>query len=64
VHIVLVNEHAVAGAVVVETVTPTWPLKSVNARLAEELAVREVPVAANVRSLDEGSTVPFIARVP
>jgi uncharacterized protein len=37
-------------------------VKSVNARLAEELAVREAQVAATVRLLDEGSTVPFIAR--
>ncbi|MDT7758751.1 MAG: protein Tex, partial [Mycobacterium sp.] len=37
-------------------------MKSVNARLAEELAVREAQVAAAVRLLDEGSTVPFIAR--
>ncbi|MDZ7886971.1 MAG: Tex family protein [Mycobacterium sp.] len=37
-------------------------MKSVNARLAEELAVAEGQVAAAVRLLDEGSTVPFIAR--
>jgi len=37
-------------------------VKSVNTRLAEELAVREAQVAAAVRLLDEGSTVPFIAR--
>ncbi|HKP39854.1 Tex family protein [Mycobacterium sp.] len=37
-------------------------VKSVNARLAEELAVKEVQVAAAVRLLDEGATVPFIAR--
>ncbi len=37
-------------------------VKSVNARLAEELAVAEGQVAAAVRLLDEGSTVPFIAR--
>ena len=36
--------------------------KSVNARLAEELAVGEGQVAAAVRMLDEGATVPFIAR--
>ncbi|MBI5738459.1 MAG: RNA-binding transcriptional accessory protein [Mycolicibacterium neoaurum] len=35
---------------------------SVNARLAEELAVAEGQVAAAVRLLDEGATVPFIAR--
>jgi len=38
------------------------PLKSVNARLAEELGVGEHQVAAAVRLLDEGATVPFIAR--
>ncbi|MFA5707028.1 MAG: Tex family protein [Mycolicibacterium sp.] len=38
------------------------PVKSVNARLAEELAIAETQVAAAVRLLDEGSTVPFIAR--
>jgi protein Tex len=37
-------------------------LRSVTARLAEELAVREAQVAASVRLLDEGATVPFIAR--
>ena len=37
-------------------------IKSVNARLAAELAVAEGQVAAAVRLLDEGSTVPFIAR--
>lgn len=37
-------------------------VKTVNARLAEELAVGEGQVAAAVRLLDEGSTVPFIAR--
>lgn len=37
-------------------------VKSVNARLAEELAVREAQVAATVRLLDDGATVPFIAR--
>ena len=43
-------------------VTPSATVKSVNARLAEELAVAEVQVAAAVRLLDEGATVPFIAR--
>ena len=38
------------------------PAKSVNARLAAELTVDEVQVAAAVRLLDEGATVPFIAR--
>jgi uncharacterized protein len=37
-------------------------VKSVNARLAEELAVREAQVTAAVRLLDEGATVPFISR--
>jgi len=37
-------------------------VKSVNTRLAEELAVSEAQVAAAVRLLDEGATVPFIAR--
>jgi uncharacterized protein len=37
-------------------------VKSVITRLAEELAVREAQVEATVRLLDEGSTVPFIAR--
>ncbi|HEX2214335.1 MAG TPA: Tex family protein [Mycobacterium sp.] len=37
-------------------------MKSVNARLAEELAVGEGQIAAAVRLLDEGATVPFIAR--
>lgn len=37
-------------------------VKSVNARIAEELSVAERQVAAAVRLLDEGSTVPFIAR--
>ncbi|MEZ0050133.1 uncharacterized protein ABIA30_001123 [Mycobacterium sp. MAA66] len=37
-------------------------VKSVNARLAEELAVAEGRVAAAVGLLDEGATVPFIAR--
>ncbi|MET0450853.1 MAG: Tex family protein [Mycobacterium sp.] len=42
--------------------TSSPPVKSVTARLAEELDVREAQVAATVRLLDEGSTVPFIAR--
>ena len=37
-------------------------VKSLTARLAEELAVEEVQVAAAVRLLDEGATVPFISR--
>ncbi|WP_179967436.1 Tex family protein [Mycolicibacterium anyangense] len=37
-------------------------MKSVNSRLAAELEVEEARVAAAVRLLDEGSTVPFIAR--
>jgi uncharacterized protein len=43
-------------------VTSSATVKTVNARLAEELAVGESQVAAAVRLLDEGSTVPFIAR--
>ncbi|WP_396928903.1 Tex family protein [Mycolicibacterium sp.] len=42
--------------------TSSSTLKSVNARLAAELAVAENQVAAAVRLLDEGATVPFIAR--
>ncbi|WP_155769272.1 Tex family protein [Mycobacterium asiaticum] len=41
---------------------PTVPIKSVNARLAEELAIEQVQVVAAVKLLDEGATVPFIAR--
>lgn len=37
-------------------------IRTVNARLAEELAVAERQVAAAVQLLDEGATVPFIAR--
>jgi uncharacterized protein len=43
-------------------VTSSLTVKSVTARLAEELAVGEARVAAAVRLLDEGATVPFIAR--
>ncbi|CAN5697743.1 Tex family protein [soil metagenome] len=42
--------------------TTSATIKTVNARLAEELAVGEGQVTAAVRLLDEGSTVPFIAR--
>ena len=35
---------------------------SINNRIAEELGVRPQQVAAAVQLLDEGSTVPFIAR--
>ncbi|EGD53715.1 Tex family protein [Gordonia neofelifaecis] len=42
--------------------TNSAPLESVNARIAKELAVGEGQVAAAVKLLDEGSTVPFIAR--
>ncbi|EUA10099.1 S1 RNA binding domain protein [Mycobacterium kansasii 732] len=41
---------------------PSTAIKSVTARLAEELAVGEAHVAATVRLLDGGATVPFIAR--
>ncbi|MBI3215035.1 MAG: RNA-binding transcriptional accessory protein [Mycobacterium sp.] len=37
-------------------------VKSVNSRLAAELEVEEARVTAAVRLLDEGATVPFIAR--
>ena len=37
-------------------------MKSINQRLAEELAVQEWQVAAAVELIDSGSTVPFIAR--
>ncbi|EEB79457.1 S1 RNA binding domain protein [marine gamma proteobacterium HTCC2148] len=36
--------------------------QSISQRIAEELAVREAQVNAAIRLLDEGSTVPFIAR--
>ncbi len=42
--------------------TANVTLKPVNARLADELAVPERQVAAAVALLDEGATVPFIAR--
>ncbi len=37
-------------------------MKSINARIADELGVQERQVAAAVELLDGGSTVPFIAR--
>ena len=37
-------------------------MKSINQRIADELSVNERQVAAAVQLLDEGSTVPFIAR--
>ncbi len=37
-------------------------LPAINARLADELACREAQVTAAVQLLDEGATVPFIAR--
>ena len=37
-------------------------MDSINARIAEELGVRPQQVAAAVALLDEGATVPFIAR--
>ena len=49
----------------VNSSAPSAPLpgvKSVTARLAEELAVGERQVTAAVALLDEGATVPFIAR--
>ncbi|MCV7321614.1 Tex family protein [Mycolicibacterium confluentis] len=44
------------------SVNSSAALKSVNARLAEELEIRESQVAAAVGLLDDGATVPFIAR--
>ena len=41
----------------------SFSLKSVNARLAEELAVDEVQVAAAVRLLDDGASVPLEPQV-
>ncbi|GAC69717.1 putative transcriptional accessory protein [Gordonia soli NBRC 108243] len=41
---------------------PSSPIKSVNARIAEELGVGENQVSATVRLLDDGATVPFVAR--
>ena len=46
----------------VQRVNASATVKSVNVRLAEELAVGEGQVVAAVRLLDEGATVPFIAR--
>jgi uncharacterized protein len=37
-------------------------IKAIETRIAEELSVRESQVSAAVRLLDEGATVPFIAR--
>ena len=37
-------------------------LKSIASRLAAELAVREAQVTATIDLIDEGATVPFIAR--
>ena len=39
-------------------------MDSINSRIAEELGVRPQQVEAAVALLDEGSTVPFIARNP
>ena len=46
------------------TPTASSPLvvPSLAARIAEELGVREEQVAATIAMLDEGATVPFIAR--
>lgn len=46
----------------VQRVNSSAIVKSVPARLAEELAVAETQVVAAVRLLDQGATVPFIAR--
>lgn len=37
-------------------------MKSIVARISEELGVRQAQVEAAVRLLDEGATVPFVAR--
>ena len=37
-------------------------IKAIPLRIAEELSVREVQVNAAIKLLDEGATVPFIAR--
>ena len=37
-------------------------MKTISQRIAEELAVREAQVNAAIKLLDEGATVPFIAR--
>lgn len=37
-------------------------IKAISQRIAEELAVREIQVNAAIQLLDEGATVPFIAR--
>ena len=37
-------------------------MKSISLRIAEELGIREQQVDATVALLDEGATVPFIAR--
>ena len=37
-------------------------LPSVAARLATDLAVRESQISATIALIDEGATVPFIAR--
>lgn len=46
----------------VPTSGPVPGVRSITARLAEELSVGEHQVAAAIHLLDEGSTVPFIAR--
>ncbi len=42
--------------------TPMTVLPSISQRIATEIASRESQVAAAVQLLDEGATVPFIAR--
>ena len=37
-------------------------MKPINLRIAEELGVREQQVAAAISLLDDGATVPFVAR--
>src|SRR3569623_2752895 len=41
---------------------PGMSMLSIHARLAQELVAKESQVAAAVALLDEGATVPFIAR--
>ncbi|MBX7456535.1 RNA-binding transcriptional accessory protein [Mycolicibacterium sp. 3033] len=53
---------SVGSALVTTSSAPIRRPKSVTARLAAELAVGEGQVSAAVRLLDEGATVPFIAR--
>ncbi|MBI5850275.1 MAG: RNA-binding transcriptional accessory protein [Planctomycetes bacterium] len=42
--------------------TPTAAQTAIEARIAAELGVRETQIAATAKLLDEGATVPFVAR--